>query len=332
MLCCTRRRRPPPACVLITGAGGAFGRALALRFAREGCALALVDVSAAALDGTRAALAAAAAAAAAGELGGGAPVAALLCDVSDEAAVAALPARVRAAGLPAVAVVVSNAAVARGPAARVLAVNAAASAYLAAAFLPPPEGTGTAHTLVLIASIMATVGAAGMGAYCASKWALLGLADSTRLSLQAAGRGADVDVICVLPHVSSEGDMFRGIFSGPRNAGVAACARGLFPPVTPVQVADAVAAAVLAGGSSTFSIPAPMLGISLVLRCCLPQCAHDAVTGWLGGWYGTDGWQQAQQAAQAAQAQQPPAVSADAASRRPLRLGRSSSAGRTRGR
>jgi len=267
--------------VLITGAGGAFGRALALRFAREGCALALVDISAASLAGTEAALAAAGL--------GGVAAASLLCDVSDAAAVAALPARVRAAGLPPVSAVVSNAAVAQGPAARVLAVNAAASAHLIAAFLPPPEGARGAQSIVMIASIMATVGAARLGGYVASKWALVGLADSTRLGLQAAGIGEDVDVICVLPHVSSEGDMFRGAFAGPRNAGMAGCVRGLFPPVTPARVAEAVAAAVLAGGSATFSIPWPMLPISQVLRCCLPQRAHDAVTGWLGGWHGMDG-------------------------------------------
>ena len=275
MLSSCRRPRPGADCVLITGAGGAFGRALALRFASEGAWLALVDISEAALVGTAAALAAAGVRRA--------RVASLACDVANAAAVLALPARVASAGLPPVSVVVSNAALARGEPARVLAVNAAASFYWVAAFVAP--AAARTRCVVLSASIMGTVGAAGLAPYCASKWALLGFSESLRLQLQRDGRA--VDVVTVLPHAARGSGMFAGIFGGARNSRLAACLRAAaFPLITPAAVAAAVADAVERGGSATFSVPRALLPVSQLLRCLLPLAAHDALTGWLGGYHG----------------------------------------------
>ena len=283
-MCCRRARPPAARCVLITGAGGAFGRALSLRFAAEGASLVLVDVDAAALARTHAALASAQASSAR-----------LLCDAGDAAAVAALPAAVRAAGLPPVDVVISNAAVARSAdPGRLMAVNVCAALHLRAAF---PD----ARALVLVASTMATVGAAGLAPYVASKWALLGLAESWRLEAQRDGAGADV--VCVLPHAAADSALFAGAFGGARNSGLAAVVRGLtFPPVSAQRVADAVASAVAAGGSATFSVPWLFLPAAQCLRFCLPQAAHDVLVGFLGGWYGADELPQATATATAAAA------------------------------
>ena len=275
MMFCGRRRprAAPPSCVLITGAGGSFGRALAERFAREGSSLVLVDVDASSLAGTVSACGAPAA-----------RVASLLCDVSDGAAVASLPARISATRLPRVDVVISNAAIARGAPSRVLAVNIAAAFHLAAAFR---VGAGGVRVFVLVSSIMGTLGAAGMAAYVASKWALLGMAASLRLELQRDGRDRDVAVIAALPYASSEGDMFRGIYAGPRNSRLAGCIRGACcPRVAPSAVAATIADAVLAGESATFSCPAHMLTASRALLCCLPMRTHDWLTGFFGGWHG----------------------------------------------
>lgn len=273
--CCRPRPSAAPKCVLITGAGGAFGRALALRFAREGAFLALVDVSESAMKDTAKLLAA--------EGVRGTRVALLVCDVADSASVLALPARVTSAGLPPVTVVVSNAALARGELSRILTVNAAASFYLVAAFIAPIASPTSC--LVLISSIMGTIGAAGLAPYCASKWALLGLAESLRLQLQRDGRA--VDVITVLPYAARNSGMFEGIFGSTKISSVAACVRSVaFPLITPASVADAVAVAVLRGGSATFSVPRALLPFAQLLRCALPQSAHDALTGWLGGYHG----------------------------------------------
>jgi NAD(P)-dependent dehydrogenase (short-subunit alcohol dehydrogenase family) len=161
-----------------------------------------------------------------------------------------------------------------------MAVNALAALHLRGAF-------PAARALVLVASTMAAVGAAGLAPYVASKWALLGLAESFRLEAQRDGAGADV--VCVLPHAAADSALVAGAFGGARNSGLAAAVRALtFPHVSAVQVADAVAAAVAAGGATTFSVPAHFLPAARCLRCVLPQAAHDTLVGFMGGWYGAD--------------------------------------------
>jgi NAD(P)-dependent dehydrogenase (short-subunit alcohol dehydrogenase family) len=212
--------------------------------------------------------------------------------VSDAAAIAALPARVAAAGLPPSDCVISNAGIARGPVARVMSVNFSAALYLFDTFVR----RGGARSIVLVASLMATLGAAGLAPYCASKWALLGAAESLRLELQRDGRAGEAAVITLLPsYAAGDGGMFRGVFSpasggSSASARAAGCLRAAFsPPVSPAALAEAAAAAVLAGGSATLSLPAHALCAARALRCCLPMRAHDALVGWLGGWHGSDG-------------------------------------------
>jgi NAD(P)-dependent dehydrogenase (short-subunit alcohol dehydrogenase family) len=97
-----------------------------------------------------------------------------------------MPARVAAAGLPPIDCVISNAGIARGPVARVMSVNFSAALHLFDTFVR----RGGARSIVLVASLMATLGAAGLAPYCASKWALLGLAESVRLEL-----AREIDVV-----------------------------------------------------------------------------------------------------------------------------------------
>jgi 3-oxoacyl-[acyl-carrier protein] reductase len=76
----------------------------------------------------------------------------------------------------------------------VLAVNLRGVFLLSRALLPSMRAAGTGR-LVTIASISATLGTAGLAAYCASKWGAVGLTKSLAEEL----RGSGLQALAVLP-------------------------------------------------------------------------------------------------------------------------------------
>jgi 3-oxoacyl-[acyl-carrier protein] reductase len=108
---------------------------------------------------------------------------------------------------------------------RILDVNLKGAFLVSRAFLPAMRAAG-AGRLVTIASISATLGTAGLAAYCASKWGVLGFTKSLAEEL----RGSGLQAIAVLP--------------GTVNTPMATV--GGFPPqMTPEDVARVVVFAAL---------------------------------------------------------------------------------------
>ncbi len=175
--------------VVITGAAGGIGSALARRFARAGARLALLDVDAGGLARLRAELAEA-----------GAAVCAHRCDVTDASACrAAIDAVVAAFG--AIDVLVNNAGItALSPFAacgetvfhRLMAVNFFGAIHCTLAALPALRARK--GQVVVISSVAGFAPLWGRAAYAASKHALHGAFDTLRVEL--AREGVGVSVVC----------------------------------------------------------------------------------------------------------------------------------------
>ena len=176
--------------VLVTGAAGGIGLAIAKAFATRGAALELVDRSAAAL------------AAAAREIGGGHAASLHGTDLTDPAAVSALASDLRERGI-AVHTLVNNAGTEyptplddADPQAPVrwsaLLHNNVASMYLLTRGLLPLMADGA--SVINQSSIWGKTGVAHFSAYVASKHAVIGLTRS--LAAELAPRGIRVNAVC----------------------------------------------------------------------------------------------------------------------------------------
>ena len=182
-------RRFDGAAVAVSGAGGGLGRALALRFAREGSRVALLDRDAVGLDATARAVAAL-----------GVDTLEHACDVTDASACgAAVAAAVERFGR--LDVLVNNAGIThRSPFAttrievlrRVVEVNLFGAIQLTQAALPHlKQARGLIVTISSVAGFSPLIARTG---YAASKHALHGFFDSLRTEL--APDGVDVTLAC----------------------------------------------------------------------------------------------------------------------------------------
>jgi NAD(P)-dependent dehydrogenase (short-subunit alcohol dehydrogenase family) len=175
---------------LITGAGTGIGRAIALRLARDGWGIAINDVE----PGRAAAVAAELTAT-------GARCAAVVADVGDREGARRMVAEAIGA-LGAVDLLVNNAglcrlgAVAEFPEAdwrATFRVNVDGVFFCCQAVLPHMLSRGRGN-IVNLASWSGKAGAAYFGAYCASKFAVIGLTQS--LAKEVAARGIRVNAVC----------------------------------------------------------------------------------------------------------------------------------------
>jgi NAD(P)-dependent dehydrogenase (short-subunit alcohol dehydrogenase family) len=175
---------------LVTGAGRGIGRAVALRLAEAGHALALAARTRRELDAVADEVAAA-----------GSRPAVEVMDVGDAEGVAAALARLGAA-LPRIDVLVNNAGAAdAAPLARtdlglwqrLMAVNATGPFLLCRALVPGMVERGWGR-VVNVASLAGLAGAPYIAAYCASKHALVGL--TRALAAETAGTGVTVNAVC----------------------------------------------------------------------------------------------------------------------------------------
>ncbi len=182
--------RLPRKVAIVTGAASGIGRAVAIRFAREGAKVALCDLDAAGLDDLSAAITAAAGEAhiAAGDVSDAAQVRAIVADVIE-----------RFGG---VSILVNNAATSGfGTVAdtspdvldRVMAVNLRSMWIFAQAVIPHMQA-GRGGAIVNMASITGIVGAPGLAAYATSKGAIITF--TRTLALELAETGVRVNCIC----------------------------------------------------------------------------------------------------------------------------------------
>jgi short-subunit dehydrogenase len=176
--------------VLVTGASSGIGELLARRLAREGARVALVARRAERLETIAGEIRAA---------GGTALV--LPCDVADPAQVNATAARARDE-LGGVDLLVNNAGYGHhrrflewdaGEMAHLMRVNYEGALYFTKALLPDMAARRRGW-IVFMASVAGHVSVPDESAYCASKFALVGLA--TALSLEVEDRGVHVLTVC----------------------------------------------------------------------------------------------------------------------------------------
>jgi len=293
--------------ILITGAAHGIGAELAVGAAARGARLVLWDLDGAALRdvAARARDALRGAGVAVSERDSRAVVAAELDVASPEALAAAQGEALR---LGAVDSVVCAAAVLSGadvrsmaPAQweRVLAVNVGGPAAIVRLFLPHLEagvragGAGGAArgSIVLLSSVMGSLGAARLSDYAASKAALESYAASLRQELNRDGLRGAVGVHVVCPWVVDTG-MFGGAFA---RAGCALRALlRLFPPQRTEDVAGVVLGGLAArhGAHSVRFAPAAMKWVAAGARVL--ALAHvglfDWAAGLMGGAHGMDKW------------------------------------------
>lgn len=177
----------------ITGAGSGIGRALALALAKQGCHLALADVSAQGLEGTRQALQPYAV-----------QVSTALVDVAVREQVQAWAEQV-VAEHGRVNLIINNAGVAHAGTvegssyddyAWITDINWWGVVYGTKSFLPLIKASGEGH-IVNISSIFGLFAQPGMSAYNATKFAVRGFTESLRQELDLEGSG--VSASCVHP-------------------------------------------------------------------------------------------------------------------------------------
>jgi len=180
---------------VVTGAASGIGRATAERFAREGMKLVLADVEEKALADARDAMAR-----------GGADAIAVRTDVSKWEQVDALASRAFEA-YGAVQVLCNNAGVGAGGVSWemsggdwewVIGVNQWGVIHGIRAFVPRMIAQGEGH-VVNTASIAGLVTAPGMGAYCATKHAVVAMSECLHLDLAITGNASKVHVSVLCP-------------------------------------------------------------------------------------------------------------------------------------
>jgi 3-oxoacyl-[acyl-carrier protein] reductase len=210
------------AIAVVTGAGRGIGRAVAHELGRRGLDLALLGRTEAALRATAAEVERI-----------GVRTMVVPADVAISSDVRRAADAVAALGVPQV--VVNNAGIAgrRAPVEEigddewdaVLNVNLRGVFLVTRAFLPAMRAAGRGR-FVTIASISATLGTAGLAAYCASKWGAVGFSKSLAEEL----RGSGLQSLSVLP----------GTVDTPM-----AAVGGFRPQMSPADVARVVAFASL---------------------------------------------------------------------------------------
>jgi len=196
--------------ILITGASHGIGRALALQAAQLGAAeLILVDLDS--MDQVVEEVQNASA-------GQGLRVSSYNVDVRFEDAVASLCAKITPQVLLLSAGVVAGkpflpttpTTLSAKDLRRTMETNFLGSAWFAQQLLPQMLKQRSA--VVFISSMMGFLGSARLSDYCASKWALLGFAESLRLELRAQ-QCSSVGIMAVCPYLVDT-QMFRGAFEG----------------------------------------------------------------------------------------------------------------------
>jgi NAD(P)-dependent dehydrogenase (short-subunit alcohol dehydrogenase family) len=196
--------------IFITGGASGLGRALALRFAREGARVALGDI-----NDDRLAEAAGEVTAAGGE------ALPLRCDITSDEEVAAAAAAVESAwgGLD---VLVNNAGVAAAGTTLetsmsdwrwMMEINLLGAVRVTQAFLPMMQAAGSGH-IINVASAAGIVQSPGMASYNVAKGGMIALSETLRA--ETAAFGVRVTVVCPSFFTTNLMESYRGPDEGAR--------------------------------------------------------------------------------------------------------------------
>lgn len=231
--------------VLITGAARGMGKLMALNFAREGARVAVTDIDASELEKT-----------AGGMRDAGHDVHPYILDISGREACFRVVEQVESE-VGTIDVLVNNAAIAVNETVldtpeehfrRITDVNYLGQVWMMQAVVPGMVRRGSGH-VVNMCSVAGKVAAPYLGAYCATKFALIGITDCIRQEL----RGSGVNFTIVNP-----GYIATGMFEGSK------------PPlltrwVDPQKVADAVVDAVKKNKAEIF-VPRAIMRFAAFMR------------------------------------------------------------------
>ncbi|CAG2107915.1 unnamed protein product [Medioppia subpectinata] len=253
--------------VLITGGGSGLGRALAIRFAKQGANVIVWDINKSGLNETVELVRAA---------NPEVIVGSYECDITERHLVYETAAKVKR-DVSAIDILVNNAGVVNGknlmdiPDEKIIQtfqVNAISHFWTVKAVLPDMMAANSGH-LVSIASAAGTTGLCQLTDYCASKFAAVGFEESLRYELINANK-LGVKSTVVLPYVINTG-MFAG-FKSP-----------ILSALEPDYVADQIMAGVLTDAEYV-AVPRIFYIIN-TLKTILPVKAFYKAYEVLGGYH-----------------------------------------------
>ena len=253
--------------VLITGGAMGMGKLTALKFARAGAKIILVDLNVEELDKT------------AREIGlRGTNIWKFVQDVTDAEGVYALAEEIQDK-VGTVDVLINNAGIVKGgPLLETddallrlhYEINVFGCIYFMKAFVPGMILKGEGH-VVNMASASGLIGVPNLAAYASSKWALIGLSESFRLEMETLGhRKIGFSTIC--PSYVDTG-MFEGV-KPPL----------LTPWLKPDTMADKIFDAVVE--NKAFVLEPLLVKFTPALKALLPVKLFDQVSGILGVHHG----------------------------------------------
>ena len=190
--------------VLITGGGSGIGRLLAVKLASRASRVVLLDVSKSGLKETAALVS---------EAKGS--CAYYVCDISSRQEVYSIAERIKEE-VGFVSMVINNAGITGGAKrlsdldderiVKTMEVNALAQFWVTKAFLADMMSHNHGH-IVFVASYAGLIGGCNLADYCASKFAVMGLAESLTVELRADGY--DINTTAVCPFLINTG-LFQG--------------------------------------------------------------------------------------------------------------------------
>ncbi|GBG32080.1 Epidermal retinol dehydrogenase 2 [Hondaea fermentalgiana] len=259
--------------VVITGGGSGIGRLMALRVAKEGCSVAILDVNKEGADKVAEECKAL-----------GATARSYLCDVTNRSMVYEVAAQVEK-DFGHVDIVVNNAGIVGGKKLieadddrmeLVLKVNTHAILWVTKAFLPGMIRRNHGH-VVIIASSAGRVGVPNMVAYNASKFGAVGAGEGIRLEMQKMGTKIKCTTVC--PMYIATG-MFEGAKLQPRYKFLEGPVNALFPILEPDYVADQIINAVKRD-QELLVMPA-MAYSTTIMQGLLPTAVTDRILEDLG--------------------------------------------------
>ena len=240
--------------VLITGGGSGMGRLLALKFGSKGSHIVVIDINEKGLIETASLVQ---------ETGGRCSY--YVCDVSDRKQVYATAARIQQE-VGFVSIVINNAGITGSgkpfcdlddeKTIQTMNVNTLSQFWVTKAFLPEMKKRNQGH-LVFISSFAGLSGGNRMADYCASKFAVIGIAETVTLEVKEEFDGIQTTLVC--PYLIN-----TGLFDGAKGS-------RFLPTLDPEWTANRIMQAILT--NQTYLVMPRSLYFTMFFKSFLPVAA-----------------------------------------------------------
>ena len=254
--------------VFLTGAGSGLGRLVAIRLARHGTKLTIVDIDEKSANTTKNMIKAQT---------GNTDVQVFKLDVANRDMVREVAQKTRESAFGPVDILINNAGLVQGKfflesneetTSKIMTVNAESNFWTIREFLPSMIERNKGQ-IVAIASLAGKVGCGGLSDYCASKFAQYGFHESLRIELKILEKNINVTTIC--PWFINTG-MFSGVSTGI-----------LYGQLDQFGVADRIVNAILQREEEVL-LPWRFVIIVHLGKLLLTSSMADKVTQLCGGW------------------------------------------------